>query len=259
MRRNAEDTSKEMAKFVLVLAAGTVLGIGISAVAFPHGVEPPAAISMQALPPDFSTVITRIPVLAVKSSDNTGIVTFASVEIRPGKGRVLINTNPFVEPDTQYSAETAVKIAQEYTKKSINQKDVILTFEAETQLVGGPSAGAAMTIAAIAAIQNKTLPADVAMTGTVEEDGSVGQVGGVLEKAEAAAEAGIRLFLVPRGEARLRYYEAQTVQRRMGAFVVQETRYVPKTLDLVAYMEEKYGMEVREVADIREAAGAFGL
>ncbi|MFH1750113.1 MAG: S16 family serine protease [Candidatus Micrarchaeota archaeon] len=202
---------------------------------------------------------SRIPVLAVKSDDNTGIVSYANIEIRSGKGRVLINTNPFVEPDTQYSAETAVKVAQRLLGVDLSDRDIILTFEANTTLVGGPSAGGAITLAALAAIQNKKPDESVAMTGTIEEDGSIGQVGGVLEKAQAAADNGIKTFLVPKGSAILVYYERQVRERRFGGFVIQEVNYVRKTLDLANYSMDKWGMEIREVSDISEAREYFGI
>lgn len=217
-------------------------------------------VSVTVRPLSFTEVYTsRIPVLAVKSDDNTGIVSFANVEIRSGKGRVLINTNPFVEPDTQLSAETAVSIAQKLLSVDLTDRDIILTFEANTSLVGGPSAGGAITIATIAAIQNKKPDATVAVTGTIETDGTIGPVGGVLEKAGAAAAAGVKIFLVPKGSANLVYYERQITERRFGAFVIQEVNYVPKRLDLAQYAMDKWKMEIKEVANISEARGYFNV
>jgi PDZ domain-containing protein len=42
----------------------------------------------------------------------------------------------------------------------------------------------------------------VAVTGTIEPGGQVGDVGGVRQKTAAAIDAGARLFLVPRAELR---------------------------------------------------------
>lgn len=201
----------------------------------------------------------RMPVLAVRSDNNAGIETYVDAEIQPGKGRVLINTNPFVEPDTQLSAETAVKVAENYTKTSLKDRDVIITFSADTQLVGGPSAGSSMTLALIAAMEGKTPNAKMAMTGTIESDGSIGQVGGVLEKAQAASEQGAKTFLVPKGQSVLTYYEPQVTQRQRGPFVIQEVQYVPKTLDLKEYANTTWGLDIWEVATIGQAAAAFGL
>ncbi|MEK6953505.1 MAG: S16 family serine protease [Candidatus Micrarchaeota archaeon] len=220
--------------------------------------EQDGKVSITTRPLSFTEVYnSRMPVLAVKSDDNAGIVSYANIEVRSGKGRVLINTNPFVEPDTQFSAETAVNIAEKTAGVNLDDRDVILTFEANTSLVGGPSAGAAITIATLAAIQNKRPKEGVAMTGTIEPDGSIGQVGGVLEKAQAASEGGFKLFLVPKGFINLIYYEKQVKQRRVGPFVFQEVSYVPHKLDLAKYAMDKWKLEVKEVANIMEARTYF--
>lgn len=194
-----------------------------------------------------------VPIVAVSGSGD-GVLGSADIEISQGKGRVLINTNPFIEPDTQFSAETAVAVAQEYTKKSLQDRDVILTFTMpEAQVVGGPSAGAAMTTAVIAAVEGKSIREGVGITGTIEEDGTIGSVGGILEKAQASAENGIKLFLVPKGQGTLTYYEKKVEERRQSGFVFQRIRYVPVKVDLNNITMSEYGMQVREVSTIGEA------
>jgi PDZ domain-containing protein len=89
--------------------------------------------------------------------------------------------------------------------------------------VGGPSAGLAFTLALI----DRLTPGDltggdrVAVTGTIELDGSVGPVGGVRQKTEAAVREGAVLFLVPPAE----YQEAVDAAR--GRLVVKQV----ETLD----------------------------
>ncbi len=162
-----------------------------------------------------------------------------------------MNTNPFLEPDTQYSAETAIKVAQNYTGKNLNDRDVILSFDVIGQVLGGPSAGAAMTITTIAAIEQKKIKNDVAITGTIGPDGKVGQIGGVIQKAEAAAKNGIKIFLVPKDELILTYYERQVTKERISPnFVVQRVSYVPKTLDLNNYTISEWKMETKGVSII---------
>ena len=123
----------------------------------------------------------------------------------------------------------------------------------DAQLVGGPSAGAALAVATIAAIEQKSVKSDVAITGTIESNGSIGQIGGVLEKADAAGQAGIKLFLVPKGQANPTVYQPKTVQERYGRTIVTRTRYVQATIDLNAYASENYGMQVIEVGTVQEA------
>lgn len=70
--------------------------------------------------------------------------------------------------------------------------------------VGGPSAGLAFTLAILDRITPGDLLGDqrVAVTGTIAADGSVGPVGGVVQKTEAAVRAGAKVFLVPPDEYR---------------------------------------------------------
>lgn len=189
-------------------------------------------------------------IVAVSSYDNSGVLGTVDIEILPGKGRVLMNTNPFLEPDTQQSAETAASVAESFTGKNLSDRDVILSFNITGEVLGGPSAGAAMTTAMIAAIEGKSVNRNVAVTGTIEPDGSIGQIGGVLEKAQAAAETGVGLFLVPESQGTLTYYEKKTEQRQIGRFVYQRVYYTPKTIDLNNYTMTQWGMATKEVSDI---------
>lgn len=67
--------------------------------------------------------------------------------------------------------------------------------------VDGPSAGAFMTVGTLAAILGDQVPNDFAMTGTINPDGSIGPVGGIPQKIDGAAKAGIKTILVPAGQA----------------------------------------------------------
>ncbi len=68
--------------------------------------------------------------------------------------------------------------------------------------VGGPSAGLAFTLAIVDRLTPGSLTGGqrVAVTGTIEVDGSVGPVGGVIQKTEAAVHEGAKLFIVPPDE-----------------------------------------------------------
>jgi Lon-like protease len=69
----------------------------------------------------------------------------------------------------------------------------------DTGDVGGPSAGLAFTLAIIDDLTPGDLTggADVAVTGTISSDGTVGPVGGTGQKAAAVREQGYDAFLVP--------------------------------------------------------------
>ncbi|HEV7523660.1 MAG TPA: PDZ domain-containing protein [Acidimicrobiia bacterium] len=69
----------------------------------------------------------------------------------------------------------------------------------DTTNIGGPSAGLAMTLA----IYDDLTPGDltgghrVAVTGTIDAAGNVGEIGGIQQKAISARAAHVSLFLVP--------------------------------------------------------------
>jgi PDZ domain-containing protein len=69
----------------------------------------------------------------------------------------------------------------------------------DTGDVGGPSAGLAFTLAIIDDLTPGDLTggADVAVTGTINSDGTVGPVGGTGQKAAAVRAKGYDAFLVP--------------------------------------------------------------
>lgn len=68
-----------------------------------------------------------------------------------------------------------------------------------TQGVGGPSAGLMFTLDIYTQLTNQDLRKGrhIAGTGTIEQDGSVGDVGGVDKKVVSAANSGAEIFFVP--------------------------------------------------------------
>lgn len=72
----------------------------------------------------------------------------------------------------------------------------------ESGTIGGPSAGLAFALGLI----EELLPGDltagerIAVTGTIDIDGTVGEVGGVAQKTAAVRAKGAKYFLVPPGE-----------------------------------------------------------
>ena len=102
---------------------------------------------------------------------------------------------------------------------------VELRFELDidTGSIGGPSAGLAFTLTLIDELTEGELTggADIAVTGTIELDGSVGPIGGLRQKASAVAQTGVDVFLVPgisesATEAQLEAFEADLAAARQA-------------------------------------------
>ncbi|MBI2583799.1 MAG: hypothetical protein HYW25_03980 [Candidatus Aenigmarchaeota archaeon] len=195
-------------------------------------------------------------IAAVTSSGN-GIVGEVEVEMIDGSGRILITTTPFAEFDTQQSVEAAARAAEAVTGRSLENKDLLVSFRISSssnspEVIGGPSAGISIATAIVAAMENLTVRDDVVLTGTIDESGSVGRVGGIAEKARAAADAGAKLFIAPRGSGDIEFYSKEVRTRKMGRFVVQIVDYVPKITTLDEYVEQ-FGINAAEVSSLKEA------
>ncbi len=140
-----------------------------------------------------------IPVYAVTSTDEA-LKADLTIEIVPGTGRVWTSVEPLVGTSTQHTARVSVELAHNYFDH-VDDYDYKFDINSNASVVEGPSAGAAMSLLLISMLQDKPLPGYVAVTGQIAEDGSIGSVGGVFEKAKKASETGIKIFLVPIGEA----------------------------------------------------------
>jgi len=203
-----------------------------------------------------------IPILAVQTSQTLfqtsyrGHVLRADVELVEGQGRVLVNTEVLNGMDIQTSVRTAATVVETLTGASFGSTDIILTITSDVTVdaVDGPSAGAAITVALLAALRRVDVREGVYITGTVNSDGSIGKVGGVPYKALAAAEEGAETVVVPPGQGTVTVYEPRTIQR--GRFTITTYEIVSMTLE--EYLGESgYTVDVVEAASVLEAYEAF--
>ncbi|KAA0003392.1 MAG: hypothetical protein FE048_01670 [Thermoplasmata archaeon] len=193
------------------------------------------------------------PAVAKTNDGYVGVLTQINVTMQNGSGNVYVVTSPLTEIDMQGSAHLAVDVASALTGIDTSNHDFIFVVKADSPIVGGPSAGAVMTIAAIALIKGWETRDDVIMTGMINPDGSIGPVGGILEKGEAAANAGANYFLIPKGQGIV--YQTITETKRIGGFVQIIQKRVP--INVSSYLGNKYGIVVKEVEDINEALQYF--
>ena len=203
-----------------------------------------------------------VPILAVQTTQNffqasyKGYVLHADVDLVEGQGRVLVNTEVINGMDIQASVRTAATVVESLLGVSFSGTDIILTVKAEesVEAVDGTSAGGAITVAIMAAIRNHEIVEGVYMTGTINSDGSIGEVGGVPYKALAAAEAGARVVLVPMRLGTAVLYKPVTVTRGRISY----TTYEKVTLGLEEYLlDNGYMVRVVEVGSVVEAYEEF--
>ena len=73
--------------------------------------------------------------------------------------------------------------------------------------IGGPSAGLMLTLGIIDKVKPEDLTGGkiIAGTGTIDDDGNVGPIGGVPQKLVGAKDAGATFFLTPRTTAPRRW------------------------------------------------------
>jgi uncharacterized protein len=195
----------------------------------------------------------RMIIPAVDESGN-GVTTLLSVQAKPGSGKVLIDVNNlFFFVDTQNSIRTAREVAQNVSGIDLSKVDLIYSVDANVSAVEGPSAGAALTIATIAAVENKTPNPHVVISGTINPDGTIGPIGGVLEKAKAAKEAGATSFLVPDGQGTSTTYQPQQNCKTIGPITYCTNEYKGSKTDI----SSAAGITIKEVSTINDALSYF--
>ncbi len=180
----------------------------------------------------FSNAANAKSVLSVPAVDASGkgILTTIEAEVVPSNlSGVFVDTKPFVSVETQQSAELAAKIAARKANASLENKTVLFKIVADAEVVDGPSGGAALALLAYAELANKStaLRRDIAVTGSIEQDASIGKIGGLIQKTESAIAAGIKLLVIPLGQS------------------------IQQGIDLTRLGEAK-GMQVVEAADFDE-------
>jgi len=215
---------------------------------------PLATPVMAQCPSEGHTVIMHAPAVAKTSTGElTGVVTEFVITVTPGHGHVYIETWPLAQVDMQASARLAAQVAGRVLGVNMSHYDVFIQVRANTSIIGGPSAGGTMTVGIIAALMGWKINPNVMMTGMINPDGSIGPVGGILEKAAAAHEAGVKLFLIPEGQ-RIQYVQ-ETQKKEVGGVIEINTETKP--VDVVKYAEERWGLKVVEVKDIYQAVYYF--
>jgi uncharacterized protein len=238
---------------ILIIVAGVVLSSFLSLMITQTRIVelPPIKPIIAPKAVTLGRVAMKVP--AVDNKGN-GVITVLRVEARPGEGRVLTNIDQLLFwVDTQYSIRVAKQVASNLTMVDLSGIDLVYDIETNASIIEGESAGAALTIATIAALENRTLNPDVIITGTIGPDGSIGPVGAILEKGRAARESGAALYLVPPGQGFQISYEPIRHCEQIGPITFCTTRYETEKINI----KEEIGIDVQEVSNIQEALNYF--
>ena len=175
------------------------------------------------------------------------LITTVSPARDPENGMVLVSINDVLaQYDTQISARKAAKAAEYYTGIELSNIDIAYNIKVNATAIEGPSAGAAMAVSVIAALQNKTIKDNVMITGSIEEDGTIGMAGSIAEKAQASDE--IDVFLVPAGQLPVVYKKEKTC-KMINNYEYCETEYIAEYTDI--------NISIVEVNNVEDALQYF--
>jgi len=197
--------------------------------------------------------IRNISIPAVSAEDE-GISGVITVIIKEGNGMILTNVgNILIKEDTEHSARTAALYSFDYVQRNINNYDVIYNIDIDAPAIEGASAGAAMTVATIAALKNLKINNAVAITGTINHDGTIGPAQGIIEKAQAIKNSDKRLFLVPQTQSEETTAETEEYCQFYGEneFCTTETKV--KKINI----SEEVEITIKEVEKIQDALNYF--
>ncbi|PRX31827.1 ATP-dependent Lon protease [Orenia metallireducens] len=113
---------------------------------------------------------------------------------KEGKGSLRFNQT--AGSMTKDSIFTAASVIRKVTGKEISDYDIHVNIIGGGQ-VDGPSAGSAISVAIISALEEIAVRQDIAITGEISLHGKVKPVGGVIEKIYGAYQAGVEEVLIP--------------------------------------------------------------
>ncbi len=148
-----------------------------------HGLQPGAKATLAVEESRINDEGALVPGAVVEKSVTLGVPPKSLVETGcepPRKPTAFLG----IDPETQQAWDFPVDV------------------KIDTPQIGGPSAGLAMTLGIIDKLSSGRLTGHrvIAATGTIDQYGNVGQVGGVPEKTIAVERAGATVFLVPKPE-----------------------------------------------------------
>ena len=104
-----------------------------------------------------------------------------------------------IEVELIQSPDDASRTLIGFSARDTRTVQLPFTVNFDTDDIGGPSAGLSFTVALIDSLtKGELIPSQgVAVTGTIQDDGSVGAIGALVQKSIAVKKSGAKIFLVP--------------------------------------------------------------
>ncbi len=208
----------------------------------------------------YRSINVYAPAVATTNKGYVGVISTVTVSIQNnGTGRVFVDTLPLTQVDMQGSARLAVKVASSLVRNDENcdvdpnSYDYFFVVRTDAPIIGGPSAGGIMATATVSLLEKWDMDNRTIMTGMINPDGSIGPVGGITQKIDAADTVGANRFLIPKGQST--YTEMVTTTESNNGWIRTITK--PVTKNVTDYAMENYGIEVNEVEDINDVVEYF--
>ena len=153
-----------------------------------------------------SAKVVRVSHYGLAVVEGEGVAFPIEVDIiNSGTGAVSIDvSNVEYETDFQTAVRTAAVVAAEYSGEQMSDKNVVVRFlidsEGEVVTIDGSSAGGLVAAMMIAGLTGREINDDVLVTGTIKPDGTIGSVGSLDAKTEAAIDFGAHVLIVPESQ-----------------------------------------------------------
>ena len=159
---------------------------------------------------------------ALNASSNmaeySGIVLPIVAEVSPSqvkKGGHIVATGQ-LGTIAKEAVDNISAVIKKYTMTNLSDSDIHLQYIGTYDGVEGDSASITMATVIISAMENIPIRQDLAMTGSLNVRGHVLPIGGVTAKLEAAAEAGIKVALIPKDNGKdvmidAKYYDMMEI------------------------------------------------
>ncbi len=177
-----------------------------------------------------------------------GGMSHARVKLEPSRTGMSLGVFETKPGGTSELWRVALWVAALTGTLQINGNPLDFRYSVETETlagrVDGPSAGGLFAVAVMAILEGDRLSEDATMTGTINPDGTIGPVGGVIQKLAAATKAGKKRFCFPVGQ---RFEEVGGGPEGAG-----EQPGSGQTLDVIE-LARREGVEAVEVEDLVQA------